>query len=395
MTDDNFGSGYGRSYVGMIMDHNDPKMMGRYLVKWHSIQEGLNNDELQWCTHRANQGQGTKNQGMFFGLREGATVTGHFQDGDSQMGMITGVHVAGDTSNSSGNSMQTGGQKKYQPDLPAAAMTGDGSSGGSQAQQDMPSADKTDKVRYPRSTYNSQYPFHDVIKGEGYEFHLDNTPGSERIRISHVSGSHQEWSSTGKYTQMTTDHHITYTKGGSTHSNDGNHDEKHDEHFRSSITKDAHHEIAGDHQQAHGLESKQIHGGDTVSLTGGDTVHGGVGNEHKSYGGNSIHKVDGGRTVNTKGNYQTSTAGNNGHKVDGSHSETVGKDVSQNIGGSKSISMGGSKSETAGGNRTIVTMQTLQHSATTGAAIACPTGVAVGPGASPGSGVPAPPSFFV
>lgn len=394
MTDDNFGSGYGRSYVGEIMDHNDPKQMGRYLVKWHSIHEGLNNDELQWVQHRANQGQGTKNQGMFFGLRKGATVTGHFQDGDSQIGQITGVHVAGDTSNSSG-SMQTGGQKSYQPDLPASAMTGQqggGSGQSSQAQQGQPNADKTDKTRYPGSTYNSQYPFHDVIKGEGYELHLDNTPGSERIRMSHVSGSHYEMSATGKWTQMTTDHHISYHKGGRTHTNDGPHDEKHDDHFRSSITNDAHHEIAGDHQQAHGLNSKSMHGGDSVSLTGGDSVHGTVGNHYSSTGGSHFDKADGSRTVNTMGSMQTSTKGDNGHQVDGSHSQNVGGSHTVTVGGGVTRTAGGGITEKSGGGRTVSTGGTYQHDAS---AMGLNAGdVSVGPGAAPGKGMVAPLTLY-
>ncbi len=402
MTDDNFGSSYGRSSIGMIMDHNDPKQMGRYLVKWYSSQEGLNPDELQWCYHRANQGQGPGNQGMFFGLRKGGTVTGTFHDGDSQIGMVTGVNVAGDTSGGSGaSSMQSGGQQTYQPDLPAAAMTGGGQSG-SQAQQGQPNPDNTDKVRYPGSTYNSQYPFHDVIKGEGYELHLDSTPGSERIRMSHVSGSHYEMSATGKYTQMTTDHHLTYHKGGRTHTNDGPHDEKHDDHFRSSITLDAHHEIAGDHQQAHGLNSKQIHGGDYVKLTGGDHVHGIKGNQYSTVGANTFHKTDGSRQTHIMGNNARNTAGTHTSQSDQGHTSGTNGDMAHNAGGAmsrfanKDIThmTGGSFVQTATNNRTINTGNVYQHNVGNGAAIASKD-VSIGPGAQPGLGIVAPLTLYI
>lgn len=132
--------------------------------------------------------------------------------------------------------------------------------------------------RYPPSSYGAKYPFNrHVVTESGHEWSLDDTPGAERVRLAHMSGSHFEYSANGRLTSVVVAGHHSYTKGGVTVTVDGNTDEKVGGSTRSSVSGDAHSEIAGHVTSMVQGDRREIVGGDHVTAISGDHVTGVVG----------------------------------------------------------------------------------------------------------------------
>lgn len=57
----------------------------------------------------------------------------------------------------------------------------------------------TTNARYPGSNFNAEYPYNQsTISRSGHEVHINDTPGSESIRIAHRKGTFAEIDSTGR-----------------------------------------------------------------------------------------------------------------------------------------------------------------------------------------------------
>lgn len=158
--------------------------------------------------------------------------------------------------------------------------------------------------RYPPSSYDAKYPFNRVqVTESGHELHFDDTPGAERIRLSHKSGSHMEFSANGRVTEVVVAGKHTYVKGGVTETYDSNHDFKSGGSTRVSVSGDTHSEVAGHSTSMINGDSRSIVGGDTVSVVSGDAVSGVQGKACYKYGGGLEIKFDGSKsdhnTVNT------------------------------------------------------------------------------------------------
>lgn len=166
--------------------------------------------------------------------------------------------------------------------------------------------------RHPPSTYKAKYPYNKVeVTESGHEFHVDDTPGKERLRYAHRTGTYWEISPDGKFTQMTVAHHIEYVKGGYTQTVDKNYDQKVYGSHRTDITGDQHAEVKGTVTQAVDGDHKSIIGGDHVSAVKGDSVHGVT--------GRMVMKI--GQGIQVKGD------GTKEMKVDGTGVIQFGKDL--------------------------------------------------------------------
>lgn len=59
----------------------------------------------------------------------------------------------------------------------------------------------SDNVRYPGSDFTAEYPYNQAtITRSGHEFHINDTPGSESLRIGHRKGTFAEINPQGKLT---------------------------------------------------------------------------------------------------------------------------------------------------------------------------------------------------
>jgi hypothetical protein len=166
--------------------------------------------------------------------------------------------------------------------------------------------------RHPKSTYEARYPYNRVeVTESGHERHYDDTPGKERIREAHKSGTYYEISPDGKKVEQVVGNSVRYVKGGETKTVDKDSDTKVHGSSRTNISGDSHSETKGSTTTTSGGHSKQIVGGNQVSAVNGDSVSGVRGSLSQSIGGGANTKVD----------------GNWDWKTDGTHNTEVGKEM--------------------------------------------------------------------
>lgn len=148
--------------------------------------------------------------------------------------------------------------------------------------------------RYPPSSYGAKYPYnrHQVTES-GHEFSLDDTPGAERVRLAHRSGSHFEYSANGRSTYVSVAGVSRYVKGGVTSTVDGNVDEKVGGSQRSSVHGDTHTEVAGAVTSMVQGDASHVVGGHHTQAVGGDSVQGVGGKAVYKFGGGVQLKFDG------------------------------------------------------------------------------------------------------
>lgn len=147
--------------------------------------------------------------------------------------------------------------------------------------------------RYPGTGYDAKYPTNQKFVSEsGHEVEFDNTPGAERIRVSHKSGSHREYWANGHVTDVTVAGHTQYVKGGLTQTVDDNVDAKVGGSSRSSIHGDRHTEVAGHDTSLTQGDHREIVGGDHASAVGGDCAIGVTGKTTLKVGGGLELKGD-------------------------------------------------------------------------------------------------------
>lgn len=165
--------------------------------------------------------------------------------------------------------------------------------------------------RVNKTSYGTKYPYNKVTVTEsGHEIHWDDTPGSERIRISHKDGSYFEISPGGKKVEYIVGHDQKYNKGGFTLTVDENHDVKVAGHSRELIGGGKHSEIAGD--------SKTTIGGHSQIAAAGNMKLGVAGFCQISVQGNCNLNVAGDANMKVAGNMSMDVSGDMGMKVGGS-----------------------------------------------------------------------------
>lgn len=147
--------------------------------------------------------------------------------------------------------------------------------------------------RHPKSAYDAKYPYNRIeITESGHEIHYDDTPGKERIRISHKSGTYQETTHDGKQVNMVVGNRVDYNKQGLTVTVDKNMDQKVGGSTRTSIHGGSHTEVKGTMSTAVDKDVKSMIGGDSVSAVKGDMVTGVKGKTTMRLGGGIEVKGD-------------------------------------------------------------------------------------------------------
>jgi hypothetical protein len=115
--------------------------------------------------------------------------------------------------------------------------------------------------RHPKTTYESEYYYNKKNTTEsGHEMEWDDTPGKERVRIAHKTGSYIEWSADGRKVESIKTHEHKYIQGGLTQTVEHNSDLKFNGNLRTSIGQDYHNEINGDYTQAIAMNLSMVVG---------------------------------------------------------------------------------------------------------------------------------------
>jgi hypothetical protein len=206
-TSDNFIGGPFVWFTGVVEDINDPEMMSRVRVRcfgFHTDSKGLiSTDSLPWATvmgpttsaHVSGIGN------ALHGLVQGSWVVGFFRDGPSAqdpviMGTIGSTYEEAPNSNF-GFADPDGQYPTIQQGDSTYIDTNALSRGINTVERTLDSV-----IGEPPSAYAAEYPHNKVTETtSGHLIEIDDTPGSERIRVRHTSGTFVELHPNGDVVQ--------------------------------------------------------------------------------------------------------------------------------------------------------------------------------------------------
>jgi hypothetical protein len=81
--------------------------------------------------------------------------------------------------------------------------------------------------RYPSDTFKAEYPYNYVtVTSSGHEIHVNDTPGSESLRVVHTKGTFVDIDGTGRWNQVVNGQYFSTYKQGYTETVDGQKDVK-------------------------------------------------------------------------------------------------------------------------------------------------------------------------
>jgi hypothetical protein len=165
--------------------------------------------------------------------------------------------------------------------------------------------------RHPDSYFNAAYPYNKVTQtGGGHEIHIDDTPGSERLKIAHTTGTYAEIGPAGDLNQVVVGKTNMYFADGHTTTIDGHKDEK----------------ILGNYSINCGNNSST--GSLSVTTTGGPIIV-------QTDDAFAIGGVFG--DIMTTSNFEMGIGGDLNIQVDGQKSEVITDDSTEQVLGNKSI----------------------------------------------------------
>jgi hypothetical protein len=182
------------------------------------------------------------------------------------------------------------------------------------------------KLSEPLSPYNAQYPYNQVQETEsGHVFELDDSPGAERVNITHRSGTFIEMHTDGKRVDKT--------------------------------LNDAHDYVTGDRVTRTEGDAFQIYDKSVTIKTKEGTVtfqleKGGV-NITLNEGNFNLHLVGGNLNMKVDGNINEEITGNVVRKVGGNFTQIVTGDITEEVTGSVTRTVTGSSTENVTGDITV------------------------------------------
>jgi len=117
-------------------------------------------------------------------------------------------------------------------------------------------------VKHPDSSFAAQYPYNQAtITRSGHEIDIDDTPGAERLKVSHTAGTYIEIDSFGMWTQVVVDKAYMYYKDGVSETIDGHKDVKIAGTLNVNVDGSVSEQTAGAHRFGTGGDSVNIIGG--------------------------------------------------------------------------------------------------------------------------------------
>lgn len=178
-------------------------------------------------------------------------------------------------------------------------------------------SDDPNNRRHPESNFEAEYPYNQsTITRSGHEIHINDTPGSESLRIAHTKGSYVEIDRDGRTVLNSAGGGYYYFSNSFTTTVDGHYDLKVSGVQNVNIDGSMKEETAGNRYIAAGGDFVLGIGGassttvvnDKYESVGGDQTLGITGAEYKSVGGDCVSFV-GGINQNIIGDNWTVTSG--------------------------------------------------------------------------------------
>lgn len=163
--------------------------------------------------------------------------------------------------------------------------------------------------RHKNKDIDPQYPYNQVtVWPGGQEIHIDSTPGKERIRIAHPSGTYTEMYHNGDQTTFVTGDQHNVNKSGVTLSIEKNGDISIGGQGRFMIGGGAHIEVAGDAGIAVGGDTL-LAGGGNMKMSIQDLQIGARGNAKLNVAGNMDMRIAGSTSIQSSGPVNIQTQG--------------------------------------------------------------------------------------
>lgn len=176
----------------------------------------------------------------------------------------------------------------------------------------------------PMSSYRGEYPYVKATRSEGgHVVEYDDTPGQERHRQMHPSGSYTEDAADGRKTDKTVGDRYLLTSGS-----------RHDL-------------CEGEYKVNVGGIETYVNFSDVNNQIEGNRSTGIAGNETIEIAGNETRKITGDGTIEVSGNIKIVVTGNADITVSGNTKTEVSGNYDLNVGGTFKVSSGGNASISA------------------------------------------------
>lgn len=190
----------------------------------------------------------------------------------------------------------------------------------------------------PKSSFAAQYPYNHVYESEsGHIQEFDDTPGQERYRLKHPTGTYLEVRPDGtRVTKIIGEDYLIIQEGHNVHVQ-GN--------LKFVVDGDSNIYFQGNLKQTvDGNVNQNIRGNVTEVIEGNvdQTVKGDVkslvnGNVTEQVDGNVTSTIKGNVTQSIKGNNQQTINGSNTQKIDGSNTQTVDGSMTTKVSGTYKV----------------------------------------------------------
>jgi len=173
--------------------------------------------------------------------------------------------------------------------------------------------------RHPQSTFEAKYPYNQAtITRSGHEIHINDTPGSESLRVSHTKGSYVELSKDGRTVVNSVGKAYYYMCDGFSTTVDGHYDLKVKGVMNVNIDGSVSEETKGNKYMAAGADfvlgiggtSTETIIGDKFNSVGGDATIAITGSEYKNIGSESVTNFTGVKTEILNDDWSVNSHGN-------------------------------------------------------------------------------------
>jgi len=172
--------------------------------------------------------------------------------------------------------------------------------------------------RHPDSDFTASYPYNQsTLTRSGHEIHVNDTPGSESLKIAHRKGTYVEINQDGRWIQTVVEKGYNYYKDGLTETVDGHKDVK----------------IAGNLNSNVDNSINDVTGGDRFISSGGLTSISSGGPRTDYTGDDMTDIIDGDRTTMISGDDSFSVSGDQVNLVSGIKKDILGSSWQATSGG--------------------------------------------------------------
>lgn len=179
--------------------------------------------------------------------------------------------------------------------------------------------------RHPESNFSTEYPYNQAtITRSGHEFHVNDAPGNESLKVSHTTGTYVEIEKTGRWVQTVVEKVYQYFKNTFSLTVDSHADIKVGGTYNFNVDKSSY--------EAYGLDRTVGVGDDLIDGVGGVRQLHTEKDKLESINGMSVSSVKGDVNSNIDGSSVTTIGGT---KVDilGNDWSVTGKNIEMTIDG--------------------------------------------------------------